>query len=182
MASLPENEALLPTVEVVDTPRVGERPIGLPIDLVIQSVSRLRVLALLYAFVFFMVAVLPVLVVRQDRARLLGSFVLWGPRVISIAVALFVAALIGRARMPLSAKVNLGLAFEVAASYGFAAAEFFDPSSLAVKGTWTGPPPPGRVGDASAALMPAHREQRIRPFSVRLPRTPALSDRVGRRS
>jgi serine/threonine protein kinase len=34
--------------------------------------------------------------------------------------------------------VNIGLAFEVAASYGIAAAEFFDPSSLAVKGSWTG--------------------------------------------
>jgi eukaryotic-like serine/threonine-protein kinase len=138
MASLPENEALLPTGEVVHAPRVGERPIGLPIDLVIQSVSRLRVLALLYAFVFFMVAVFPELVVRQDRARLLGSFVLWGPPVISIAFALFVAALIRSARMPLSAKVTLGLAFEVAASYGIAAAEFLDPSSLAVKGSWTG--------------------------------------------
>ena len=79
MASLPENEALLPTGEVVDAPRVGERPSGLPIDLVIQSVSRLRVLALLYAFVFFMTAVFPMLIVRQDRARLLGSFVLWAP-------------------------------------------------------------------------------------------------------
>ncbi len=138
MASLPENEALLPTGEVVDAPRVGERPMGLPIDLVIQSVSRLRVLALLYAFVFFMTAVFPMLIVRQDRARLLGSFVLWGPPVISIAVALFVAALIRSARMPLSAKVNLGLAFEVAASYGIATAEFLDPSSLAVKGSWTG--------------------------------------------
>ena len=138
MASLPENEVLLPTGEVVHAPRVGERPIGLPIDLVIQSVSRLRVLALLYAFVFFMVAVFPELVVRQDRPRLFGSFVLWGPPVISIAVALFVAALIRSARMPLSAKVTLGLAFEVAASYGIATAEFLDPSSLAVKGSWTG--------------------------------------------
>jgi hypothetical protein len=40
--------------------------------------------------------------------------------------------------MPLSAKVNLGLAFEVAASDGIAAAEFFDPPSLAVKGSWPG--------------------------------------------
>jgi hypothetical protein len=71
--AIPENEALLPTGEVVEMPRVGERPIGLPIDLVIQSVSRLRVLALLYAFVFFMVAVFPVLMVRQDRAACSGA-------------------------------------------------------------------------------------------------------------
>ena len=138
MAFPPENEALLLTREVGHAPRVGERPTGLPIDLLIQSVSRLRVLALLYAFVFFMVAVFPALLFRQDRARMLGSFVLWGPRVISIAVALFVAALIRSARMPLSVKLNIGLAFEVAASYGIAAAEFLDPSSLAVKGSWTG--------------------------------------------
>ena len=56
----------------------------------------------------------------------------------TIAVALFVAALIGSAQLPLSVKVNIGLAFEVAASYGIAAAEFLDPSSLAVKGSWTG--------------------------------------------
>ena len=107
MASPPENEGLLPTGEVGHAPRVGERPVGLPIDLVTQSVSRLRVLALLFAFVFFMVADSR-RSGRQDRARLLGSFVLWGPGVISIAVALFVAALIRSARMPLSAKANLG--------------------------------------------------------------------------
>ena len=136
MAIPSENEALLLTREVGHALRVGENHTGLPIDLLIQSVSRLRVLALLYAFVFFMVALVPALL--QDRVRTLGSFVLWGPGVISIAVALFVAALIRSARMPLSVKVNMGLAFEVAASYGIAAAEFLDPSSLAVKGSWTG--------------------------------------------
>jgi len=79
-----------------------------------------------------------VLLVRQDRAHMLSSFVLWGPRVISMAVAVFVAVLIRSARIPLSVKLNIGLAFEVAASYGIAAAEFLDPSALAVKGSWTG--------------------------------------------
>jgi hypothetical protein len=137
MAFPPENEALLPTGEVVHAPRVGERPTGLPLDLLIQSVSRLGVLALLYAFVFFMTQ-FTTLLLPQQRARMLGSFVLWGPGAISIVVALFVAALIRSARMPLSVKANIGLAFEVAASYGIAAAEFLDPSSLAVKGSWTG--------------------------------------------
>ena len=137
MAFSPQNDALLLTREVGHAPR-DEHPTGLPIDLLIQTVSRLRVLALLYAFVFFMVALLPVLVVRQDRARMLSSFVLWGPSVISMAVAVFVAVLTRSARMPLSVKLNIGLAFEVAASYGIAAAEFLDPSALAVKGSWTG--------------------------------------------
>jgi hypothetical protein len=138
MAFPAENGALLLTREVEPAPRAGEHPTGLPVDLLIQSVSRLRVLALLYAFVFFMVALFPALLLPQERAPLLGSFDLWGPRVISIAVALFVAALIGSARTPLSLKLNIGLAFEVAASYGIAAAEFLGPSSLAVKGSWTG--------------------------------------------
>jgi eukaryotic-like serine/threonine-protein kinase len=129
---LPEQQ-LLVTREVGHAPGVDERPTGLPIDLLIQSVSRLRVLALLYAFVFFMVALLPVLLSRQDRAQMFSSFGLWAPGVISIAVALFVAALIGSARMPLSVKLNIGLGFEVAASYGIAAAEFLDPSSFPEK-------------------------------------------------
>jgi eukaryotic-like serine/threonine-protein kinase len=135
MSFPPESEALLLTREVGATPRVGERPTGLPIDLLIQSVSRLRVLALLYAFVFFMTQFATLLLPQQ---RMLDSFVLWGPGAISIVVALFVAALIRSARMPLSVKAHIGLAFEVAASYGIAAAEFLDPSSLAVKGSWTG--------------------------------------------
>src|SRR5688572_29421155 len=137
MALPPENEALLLTREVGHTPHVSERPTGLPIDLLTQSVSRLRVLALLYAFVFFM-TLFPTLLLPQQRARMLGSLVVWGPGAISLAVAQFVAALIRSARMPLSVKANIGLAFEVAASYGIAAAEFLDPSSLAVKGSWTG--------------------------------------------
>jgi eukaryotic-like serine/threonine-protein kinase len=138
MALPPHDESLMLTREIGDAPRVGEQHTGLPIDLVMQSVSRLRVLALLYAFVFFMVAVFPVLLVPQDRARMFGSFLLWAPPVISVTVALLVATLIRSARLPLSAKVNIGLAFEVAASYGIAAAEFLDPSSLVVKGSWTG--------------------------------------------
>jgi len=133
----PGHEALLLTREVGHAPRVGERPTGLPIDLLIQSVSRLRVLALLYAFVFFMTQ-FATLLLPQQGARMPGSFVLWGPSAISIVVALFVAALTRSARMPLSVKAHIGLAFEVAASYGIAAAEFLDPSSLAVRGSWTG--------------------------------------------
>jgi len=143
MAFPPENEARLLTREAGHVPRVGEHATGLPIDLLMQSVSRLRVLALLYAFVFFM-TIFPTLLLPQQRARMFGSFVGWGPGAISIAVALFVAALIRSARMPLSVKANVGLAFEVAASYGIAAAEFLisqrytRSSSLAVRGRGAG--------------------------------------------
>ncbi len=54
MAFPPENEALLLTREVGHATPVGERPTGLPSDLLSQSAARLRVLALLYASVYFL--------------------------------------------------------------------------------------------------------------------------------
>jgi eukaryotic-like serine/threonine-protein kinase len=103
---------------------------GLPDDLLSQSAGRLRVLALLYAFMFFAGGIFPALLFPGDRARLLGSFVQWGPAVIGIAVALLVAVVIRSPRLPLPAAMNLGLAFEIASSYAIAAAEFADPMRL----------------------------------------------------
>src|SRR5262245_16262676 len=108
MSFPPDIEPLLLTREVADAPPVGERPTGLPLDLLVQSVSRLRVLALLYAFVFFMTQI-SALLLPEQRLRLLGSFALWGPGAISIVVALLVAALIRSPRIPLSAKAHIGL-------------------------------------------------------------------------
>jgi eukaryotic-like serine/threonine-protein kinase len=95
-----------------------------------QSAGRLRVLALLYAVVFFMAGIFPALVFPGDRARFLGSFLQWGPGVIGIVVALLVAAVIQSARLPLPTVMNLGLTFEIASSYAIAAAEFADPMGL----------------------------------------------------
>ena len=103
---------------------------GFPTDLLSQSAGRLRVLALLYAFVFFMAGIFPALLFPGDRARFLGSFVQWGPGVIAIVVALLVAVVIRSPRLPLSTAMNLGLAFEIASSYGIAAGEFGDPMGL----------------------------------------------------
>ena len=50
-----------------------------PADLLSQSAARLRVLALLYAFVFFMAGIFPALLFPGDRARFLGSFLQWVP-------------------------------------------------------------------------------------------------------
>src|SRR3989442_15323420 len=72
---------------------------GFPIDLLSQSAGRLRVLALLYAFVFFMAGIFPALLFPADRARFLGSFAQWGPSVIAIGVALLVAAVMRRPRL-----------------------------------------------------------------------------------
>jgi serine/threonine-protein kinase len=111
---------------------------SLPADLLAQSATRLRTLALLYAFVFFMAGVFPALLFPADRALMFGRFVLWGPPVIAIAVALLVAAVVGSSRIPLSTVMKIGLAFEVASSYGIAAAEFADPMGLDMHGQMFG--------------------------------------------
>jgi hypothetical protein len=103
---------------------------GLPVDLISQSAGRLRVLALLYAFVFFMAGILPTLLLPRDRARFFLDFLHWGPGVISIVVALLVAAVIRSGRLSLPTAMNIGLAFEIVSSYGIAAGEFGDPQGL----------------------------------------------------
>ncbi len=103
---------------------------GLPSDLVSQSAARLRVLALLYAFIFFMAGIFPALLLPDERAQFLGSFLRWGPGVVGIAMAFLVAAVIRSPRLPLPTAMNLGLAFEVVSSYAIAAAEFGDPHGL----------------------------------------------------
>jgi serine/threonine-protein kinase len=107
---------------------------GFPTDLLVQAAERLRVLALLYASVFFMAGIFPMLLTPADRALLGESFVHWGPSVISISVALIVAAVVRSARLSLPALMNIGLLFEVAGSYGIAAAEFADPMGLNLRG------------------------------------------------
>src|SRR3954468_23715964 len=125
---MPEHVTLLqPEVEESKT-----RPFssGLPSDLLAQSATRLSILALLYAFLFFMAGIFPMLLTAADRALLVGRFLQWGPSVISIVVALLVAALVRSSRLPLPAVMNIGLAFEVIGSYGIAAAEYADPLGL----------------------------------------------------
>lgn len=107
---------------------------ALPADLLSRSAARLRILAFLYAFVFFMAGVFPMLLVPADRAQLLGSFGQWGPNVIPIAVALLVGVVIQSDRVPLPLVMSIGLAFEVASSYGIAAAEFGTPPYLDMRG------------------------------------------------
>src|SRR5690242_135847 len=103
---------------------------GLPADLLSQSAGRLRVLALLYAFVFFIAGILPALLMPADRAMLFSSFIQWGPAVIGITTGLLVAVVIRSERFTLPVVMNLGLVFEVASSYAIAAAEFGDPMQI----------------------------------------------------
>jgi serine/threonine-protein kinase len=103
---------------------------GLPADLVSQSAARLRVVALLYATVFFMAGVFPVLLFPAERVKFVSSALLWGPPLAGIAVGLLVAAVIRSARISPAAAMNVGLAFEIVSSYAIAASEFGDPAML----------------------------------------------------
>src|SRR3954451_8196318 len=106
------------------------RSLGFPLDLLQQSAGRLRTLALLYAFIFLMAGVVPALAIPEERARFLGSFLIWSPHVIGIAIGLLVAAVIRSERFSLPPVMTLGLMFEVASSYAIATAEFGDPQGL----------------------------------------------------
>jgi hypothetical protein len=107
-----------------------EHASGPPPDLIARSARRLRTLALLYAFVFFMAGVFPALPDPETRATFLSRFILWGPGAISIALALLVAGVTHRPRLPLSWVMTIGLGFEVVSSFGIAAAEFGDISGF----------------------------------------------------
>ncbi len=93
----------------------------LPSDLLAESVVRLRVLALLYAFVFFMADFLPWLLFAE--IRVLAPAVHWVPGALSIVVALCVAGLTKVRGLPDRAKLLAGLVFQVLGSVGIAAAE-----------------------------------------------------------
>src|SRR5215471_13964313 len=110
----------------------------LPPELLAQSARRLRIVALLYAFVFFMSDPLQAILFSEERARYLASPIRWAPSTISIVVALLVAALTWNRRIAVETVLTLGLVFEVAASFGIAAAQFLDGSRYAVDKPWAG--------------------------------------------
>jgi len=115
----------------------GHRTTALAPELLRQSVSRLRILALLYAFTFFMAGVFPNLVNPEWRVTYWGNPEYWVPALISIAVALVVSALAMSPRMPLSTVMSIGLVFEVVSCYGIALAEYLEPTRLNLSG-WIG--------------------------------------------
>ncbi len=99
----------------------------LPNDLLQDAQRRLHVLALLIAFVFFVASFLePVSRGTEGLAWLFGRAVRWAPDVISISLALAVAAITKYSRFSATAVFKLGLVFEVVISFGIAAAEYSD--------------------------------------------------------
>src|SRR5687768_10551163 len=107
--------------DTVLLPRAGQRPLtstglrttALAPELLTQSVRRLRVLALLYAFTFFMAGYFPSLLIAEERAHLFRESTHWVPGVVSIAMALLVAAFTLMRDVPLTRVLNVGLAFEI---------------------------------------------------------------------
>src|SRR5580765_3779648 len=129
MKSAPVGETLLAPRKGKSTSSTLKSPTGLPADLLGQAAGRLRVIALLYAFVYFFAGFFPALLFPADRARLFASASYWMPGAISLGLALFVAAVTRSRRVPLPVIISIGLAFEVVCSYFIAAAEFLlDPT------------------------------------------------------
>ena len=111
---------------------------GLPHDLLAQSARRLRIVALLYAFVFFMSDPLGALLFPEERAAFVASPLRSLPSILSIAMALAVAAMASSRRVSVETVLVVGLLFEIVASYGLAAAQFLHPSRWEAAPPWGG--------------------------------------------
>jgi serine/threonine-protein kinase len=110
---------------------------GLSAEILSRSARRLRILALMYAFTFFMAGFLPSLFFAEGRATMIANFVYWIPDVVAIAMALVVAAFTLYKRVPLSTVLNVGLVFLVLSNHGIALAEYINPARLDNNG-WMG--------------------------------------------
>lgn len=74
MAPVPASQTLVLPQKGRRTSGARDSTYGLPTDVVSQSAARLRVLALLYAFVFVMSGYVPALLIPPMRAQLFSSF------------------------------------------------------------------------------------------------------------
>src|SRR5262245_13139971 len=108
--------------------RPTTRTTELPPELLSQSARRLRLLALQYAFVFFMSDPVQAIFIPTERAAYFGSALRWVPSVSSIAAALLVAVMPYSRRIALSTVLVAGQIFEVVGSYGIAVAQYLDAS------------------------------------------------------
>jgi serine/threonine-protein kinase len=111
---------------------------GFPTDVLVQSARRLRTLALLYAFVFFMAGFFPDLMSPANRARIISSPIHWMPGTFGITAALLVALATKLHRIPLSRIMQIGILFEIVSSFGIACAEFLDPAAIDFNAHWVG--------------------------------------------
>ncbi len=101
----------------------------LPAALMQQSARRLRVMALLYAAVFFLTGTVPVLLLPDERAAFLGSPTRLLTTLLAIGSALLVAFAASRPRLSSETIVRLGLVYQVVGSIGIACAEYLQPAT-----------------------------------------------------
>jgi serine/threonine-protein kinase len=99
-------------------------PAGLPDDLLRDSARRLRVIALIYAVGFFLGESTYALFNPIGREQI-THFVGWGPPLLSIGVALAVAAIASNRKIPPATIMSVGLVFEVVAAYGLAFSSYW---------------------------------------------------------
>jgi serine/threonine protein kinase len=97
----------------------------LPPEVVEASIQRIGIIALVYAFTYFMVGILPAMLLREDRALWLTEVHRWIPPLVSIAAALAVAVAM-RSHLVGRTKLRIGIGFEIFGSYGIAFAEYQD--------------------------------------------------------
>jgi serine/threonine-protein kinase len=97
---------------------------GLSAEILSRSARRLRILALMYAFTFFMAGYVANLIFPDARAMLFSSPLYWVPGLVAIAMALVVAALTVYAYLPLATLMNVALVFLVLSNFGIAVAEY----------------------------------------------------------
>jgi serine/threonine-protein kinase len=118
----------------------GSHADTLPQDLLVDSVKRLRVLSLLFAFVFFMSNFSPVLLDRlfdvfpEDTSGFLRAPSRWLPGALSILVAVVVFAMTRSTRFTTRTLMRVGLVFGSLGSYGIAFAEYW--SRLLTETDW----------------------------------------------
>jgi tRNA A-37 threonylcarbamoyl transferase component Bud32 len=130
MTSHSEAETLLRPQKAAHKATSLETDRGLSTEILSQSARRLRVLALIYAFTFFMAAFFPNLLFAAERRQMMAELAYWLPDMIAIAMALLVALFTRSDRVSLSIVMNVGLAFLVASNYGIAVAEYINPARL----------------------------------------------------
>jgi serine/threonine-protein kinase len=131
MSSTSSETVFRPLEPGTRTPPGETRPLS--DEILKQSARRLRILALMYAFTYFMSS-FPGLVLASNRVV---NIVYWVPDLLSILTALAVAAITLSSRVRLAVVLNLGLVFLVVSNFGIAIGEFIDPRRLDMNG-WIG--------------------------------------------
>jgi len=116
MTTHASSEKLLRPRDAVLTATRGDTR-GLSAEILRRSARRLRILALMYAFTFFMAGYVPNLIFADARAMMLSSALYWLPGIIAIAMALVVAALTVYAALPLSTMIAFSMVGLLEGSY-----------------------------------------------------------------